>query len=91
MVGDAFKALGDPTRRRILELLSDGDMTAGQIADNFQMSKPSVSNHLGVLKAAGLVTSKRSGQNVIYHLNTTVFQDIMKWLVDVSQASGREG
>ncbi|MGN0060199.1 MAG: metalloregulator ArsR/SmtB family transcription factor, partial [Coriobacteriales bacterium] len=54
MVGDAFKALGDPTRRRILELLSDGDMTAGQIADNFQMSKPSVSNHLGVLKAAGL-------------------------------------
>lgn len=91
MVGDAFKALGDPTRRRILELLSDGDMTAGQIADNFQMSKPSVSNHLGVLKAAGLVTSKRSGQNVIYHLNTTVFQDIMKWLADVSQASGREG
>ncbi len=91
MVGDAFKALGDPTRRRILELLSDGDMTAGQIADNFQMSKPSVSNHLGVLRAAGLVTSKRSGQNVIYHLNTTVFQDIMKWLVDVSQASGREG
>ncbi|MCH4082977.1 MAG: autorepressor SdpR family transcription factor [Olsenella sp.] len=90
-MGDAFKALGDPTRRRILELLSDGDMTAGQIADNFQMSKPSVSNHLGVLKAAGLVTSKRSGQNVIYHLNTTVFQDIMKWLVDVSQASGREG
>jgi ArsR family transcriptional regulator len=91
MVGDAFKALGDPTRRRILELLSDGDMTAGQIADNFQMSKPSVSNHLGVLRAAGLVTSKRSGQKVIYHLNTTVFQDIMKWLVDVSQASGREG
>lgn len=91
MVGDAFKALGDPTRRRILELLSDGDMTAGQIADNFQMSKPSVSNHLGVLRAAGLVTSKRSGQNVIYHLNTTVFQDIMKWLMDVSQASGREG
>jgi DNA-binding transcriptional ArsR family regulator len=91
MVGDAFKALGDPTRRRILELLSDGDMTAGQIADNFQMSKPSVSNHLGVLRAAGLVTSKRSGQNVIYHLNTTVFQDIMKWLADVSQASGREG
>ena len=65
MVGDAFKALGDPTRRRILELLADGDLTAGQIADNFDISKPSVSNHLGVLRSAGLVTSRRSGQSII--------------------------
>ena len=56
MVGDAFKALGDPTRRRILELLSEGEMSAGDIAAHFDMAKPSVSHHLNILKNAGLVT-----------------------------------
>mgnify|MGYP001232139812 FL=1 len=53
MVGDAFKALGDPTRRRILELLSEGEMSAGDIAAHFDMAKPSVSHHLNILKNAG--------------------------------------
>ena len=63
MVGDAFKALGDPTRRRILELLSEGEMSAGDIAAHFDMAKPSVSHHLNILKNAGLVTDERRGQN----------------------------
>jgi len=78
-MGEGFRALGDPTRRRILELLRDEDLTAGQIADHFEMTKPSVSNHLNVLKAADLVTCERHGQNLVYHLNTTVFQELMRW------------
>lgn len=66
MVGDAFKALGDPTRRRILELLSEGEMSAGDIAAHFDMAKPSVSHHLNILKNAGLVTDERRGQNIDY-------------------------
>ena len=54
-MGDAFKALADPTRRRILELLAQGEMTAGEIAAHFSMTKPSVSHHLSILKTAGLV------------------------------------
>ena len=65
-MGDGFKALADPTRRRILELLSQGDMTAGDIAAQFNMTKPSVSHHLTALKAAGLVTDERKGQNIVY-------------------------
>ena len=65
MVGDAFKALGDPTRRRILELLSEGEMSAGDIAAHFDMAKPSVSHHLNILKNAGLVTDERRGQNIV--------------------------
>ena len=75
MVGDAFKALGDPTRRRILELLSEGEMSAGDIAAHFDMAKPSVSHHLNILKNAGLVTDERRGQNIVYCLNLTVFQE----------------
>lgn len=81
-MGDAFKALADPTRRRILELLSGGEMTAGEIAAHFAMAKPSVSHHLNILKAAGLVTDERRGQNIVYCLNLTVLQEIMKWFYD---------
>ena len=76
-MGDAFKALADPSRRRILELLSDGEMTAGDIAANFDMAKPSVSHHLNILKAAGLVSDERRGQNIVYCLNLTVFQELV--------------
>lgn len=82
MVGDAFKALGDPTRRRILELLSEGEMSAGDIAAHFDMAKPSVSHHLNILKNAGLVTDERRGQNIVYCLNLTVFQEAVKWFFD---------
>ncbi|MCI8599499.1 MAG: winged helix-turn-helix transcriptional regulator [Lachnospiraceae bacterium] len=84
-MNDAFKALSDPTRRRILELLSDRDMTAGEIAEYFDISKPSISHHLNTLKSAGLILDERKGQNIIYSLNMTVFQDLMKWFFDFSK------
>lgn len=85
LVNDVFKALADPTRRKILELLSEGDKNAGEIAEYFNISKPSISHHLTILKNAGLVIDKRQGQNIIYILNTTVFQDIMKWFFDFTK------
>ncbi len=87
-MGDVFKALGDPTRRRILELLRDRPLTAGEIADEFHISKPSISHHLSILKNSQLVVDERSGQNIIYSLNMTVFQEIMSWFLDFTNAGG---
>ena len=80
---DAFKALADPTRRRILELLAQGELTAGEIAAHFSMTKPSVSHHLSILKAAGLISDERRGQNIVYSVNLTIFQELVKWFYDV--------
>ena len=87
-MGDAFKALADPTRRRILELLAQGDLTAGEIAAQFAMTKPSVSHHLNILKPAGLVSDQLSGQNIVYSVNLTVFQELLKWFYDVGLTTG---
>ena len=80
-----FKALNDPTRREILELLKTKDMTAGEIADQFNISKPSISHHLDLLKQAGLVVSVKEGQFIIYSINTTVMDEMLKWLVQLSK------
>lgn len=77
MAGEGFKALSDPTRRRILELLRDGDKTAGELAEHFDISKPSLSHHLATLRSAGLVSDERHGRNIVYSLNTTVMQDLI--------------
>jgi ArsR family transcriptional regulator len=77
----AFKALNDSTRREILELLQEKDMTAGEIADKFNISFPSISHHLDLLKQAKLVLAEKEGQYVFYSLNTTVVDDIMKWFL----------
>ena len=90
MLNDAFKALSDPTRRRILELLTERDMTAGEIADCFDISKPSISHHLSVLKASGLVLDERRGQNIVYSLNMTVFQELVKWFFDFSKGGTKQ-
>lgn len=87
MGGEAFKALADPTRRRILELLRGGDLTAGELAEHFDMTKPSLSHHLSILKSAGLVDSERSGQNIVYSLDTTVLQDLMSWFYTFTDRS----
>ena len=87
-MGDGFKALADPTRRRILELLAGGELTAGEIADQFDMTKPSVSHHLAILKNAGLVDDERRGQNIVYSVNMTVFQELMKWFYDLGLMQG---
>ncbi|MBI3139408.1 MAG: winged helix-turn-helix transcriptional regulator [Sphingobacteriales bacterium] len=76
-----FKALNDPTRREILELLQRGDLTAGEIVEQFRISGPSISHHLDLLKQAGLVTAEKEGQFIYYSLNTTVVDEIMKWFL----------
>jgi len=80
-----FKALNDPTRRQILELLKEKDMTAGDIADRFQISKPSISHHLDLLRQAGLVISVKEGQFINYSLNTTVMDEVLTWLMQFTQ------
>jgi ArsR family transcriptional regulator, arsenate/arsenite/antimonite-responsive transcriptional repressor len=80
-MNSAFKALNDPTRRRILELLRQRDMTAGEIADGFDMSFPSISHHLDLLRQAGLVASVKEGQFVRYSLNTTVMDELIGWMM----------
>jgi len=79
----AFKALSDNTRREILRLLQKGDLTAGEIANRFDLTKPSISHHLSVLKQANLVQDIRKGQHIFYSLNTTVFQDVLGWIFEV--------
>lgn len=86
-MNDAFKALADPTRRKILELLAENNRNAGEIADFFNISKPSISHHLSILKNADLINDERQGQNIVYSLNTTVFQDVVKWFFDFTKKS----
>ena len=85
MSNDVFKALSDPTRREILDRLKEKDLTAGEIADYFSISKPSISHHLTILKIAGLITQEKKGQFIYYSLNTTVLQDIYSWLLKLKQ------
>ena len=78
-----FKALNDETRRQILELLKEKDLTAGEIADHFAISKPSISHHLDLLKKADLIYQEKRGQFIIYSLNTTVFDDVLVWIISL--------
>ncbi len=80
-----FKALNDETRRKIVELLKQKDMTAGEIADQFNMTKPSISHHLDLLKQAELVTSEKNGQFVTYSINMTVVDDLMGWIINLKK------
>lgn len=84
-----FKALGDPTRREIIELLRKRDMNAGEIADHFSISKPSISHHLDLLRQANVVISIKEGQFITYSLNTTVFDEMVKWVIDVSDKKNK--
>ncbi len=76
-----FKALNDETRREILNLLKEKDLTAGEIAAAFDISKPSISHHLDLLKQANLVSSVKKGQYVTYSLNTTILEEVMQWII----------
>lgn len=87
-INELFKALSDENRRKILDLLRDRDLTVGEIADHFEMSKPGISQHLSVLKNANLVFAEKKGQYVYYSLNSSVFQDVMKWIIQFNQNKG---
>ena len=87
--GLVFRALADPTRRRILEYLREGDLNAGEIADRFDMTKPSISHHLSLLKQARLVQDLRRGQNIVYSLDTTVFQEALRFLLGMTERRKR--
>lgn len=89
-LNQAFKALADPTRRKILDLLKEGDLTAGEIAKHFNVTKPSISHHLNALKNAELIQDEKKGQFVVYSLNTTVFQDLLTWVFTFTN-KGEEG
>lgn len=86
----AFKALADPTRRDILRLLRDGPRTSGEIAEHFPTAWATISRHLGVLREAGLILSERHAQQVVYELNTTVFEDVIDHLMEWVHPSGRK-
>lgn len=81
-MNDVFKALSDPTRREILRLLKNNDLCAGDIWGHFEISKPSITHHLNLLSQAKLVLKEKKGQNIIYSINTTVFQEAVQWLFD---------
>ena len=82
---EVFKAISDPTRREVLRLLGRGSKNAGELAEAFDISKATLSHHFNVLKAADLVRCERRGQQIVYSLNTTVFEDVAAVLLDLFQ------
>lgn len=91
-MNDAFKALADPTRREILRLLRQkGELSAGALAERFDMTKPSMSHHFAVLKSADLVSARRDGQQIFYSLNTTVVEDLLGLFLDLFEHSPKNG
>ena len=73
-----FKALADPTRRKILELLKKRDLSAGEIAENFAITLPSLTHHFNILKEADLISQERQGQQIIYSLNLSVLEEMIE-------------
>lgn len=82
---ESFKALSDPTRRKIIEMLRNGKMTAGEIGDKFQITGASISHHLSILKNAGLVTDDKQGKYIYYELNLSVVEEILAWLASLKE------
>jgi DNA-binding transcriptional ArsR family regulator len=84
-MNEIFKALNDETRRRIIELLKERDMNAGEIADKFNISKPSISHHLELLKRADLINGEKQGQFIVYSLNTSILEDLITWIITLKK------
>jgi DNA-binding transcriptional ArsR family regulator len=87
---EIFKAIGDPSRRKILKLLQRGSKSAGELAEAFDITKGSLSHHFNVLKAADLVRCERRGQQIVYSLNTTVFEDVATLFLDLFRVDAKE-
>jgi ArsR family transcriptional regulator, arsenate/arsenite/antimonite-responsive transcriptional repressor len=88
---EIFRAISDPTRREVLKLLHGGSKTAGELAQSFDITKGSLSHHFNVLKAADLVRCERRGQQQVYSLNTTVFEDVAALLLDLFRVRRKSG
>lgn len=88
MSDSVFKAIADKNRRKILNLLKEqGSLSAGELAENFPFSKASLSEHLKVLRQAGLIYSTRKGQFIHYRLSTSIFEDILSWVLEIKNKS----
>lgn len=83
MLDSTIRALTDPTRREILRVLREGDLSAGEIAARFPITAASVSHHLAVLREADLVTVERNGKSLVYSLNTSVLQEFLQGMMDL--------
>jgi DNA-binding transcriptional ArsR family regulator len=90
-VQEVYKAISDPNRREILKLLKRKSMTAGELAEAFTITKGSLSHHFNILKAADLVRCERRGQQIVYSLNTTVFEDATAMLLDLFHTPRNHG
>ena len=90
MAGEGFKALSDPARREILNLLKGGRLTAGEIAGRFDMTAATVSYHLSRLKKAGLVFESREKNYIYYSLNASVLEEVLLWIQDLKGAEQHE-
>ena len=90
-IQDTLKALADPIRRKILNLLKNGRLSAGEICEHFSVTGASISRHLAILKEADLIRNKREGKFIYYELNTSVLEDVMLWIIDLKGVSDDEG
>lgn len=90
-IQDTLKALADPIRREILNLLKNGRLSAGEICEHFSVTGASISRHLAILKEADLIRDKREGKFIYYERNTSVLEDVMLWITDLKRASDYEG
>ena len=90
MLQDTIKALSDPTRRRILELLKKGPMSAGELGKEFDMTGATMSHHLTILKKAGLVQDNKKGTFIYYEINTSVMEDLLSWVVSFTEAKDEQ-
>jgi DNA-binding transcriptional ArsR family regulator len=88
---DIYRALADPTRRRILALLRERDMTAGELAASFELAWPTMSGHFAVLRECGLIQADRAGSTITYHLNLTVLQEALMGLMETFRIEPVEG
>lgn len=86
MLSRSFAALADPTRRRILELLKKEELSAGRLGENFAITAPSLSHHLKVLKQADLISARRQGQEIIYSINLSIFEELAELALDFFKA-----
>lgn len=80
---ETFKALSDPTRREILNLLRNGPLSAGEIVEHFDMTGATISHHLSILKYAGIIDDEKRGKYIYYYLNTSVLDDVLSWMISL--------